>query len=637
MSEEPVGASSQSDAVSEEPVGASSQSVAVSVEPVFQNREGSSEGRLGQGVPGPGEGFSGDPPSRGRDCSEPSSSSQDPFCHLLLSPREETGASSSHGMPGVLPTVCYEDYFLADDHPAFPLVGTWTLVHFLVHVLDVAGCGVLAFLGDRAEEWRMLRATSCFLRQALAAAVAALFRVGPYAVVFQGPQDFLAAEHYICRGELLGYDAEPTASSSLSAQAGPEFPQVFWGPPYTVHYLWRLFAQHGYHLLCFLGDRVSDWFVLRGVASGFRACVVYGLMLWLERTGRRYRSRYLTNAENSQEAAQAYLRTGQRVFPYELAPEDTGRRDDPEVLVDQEGSSDESSEDSGSSTTEPSAYSATESSEGVPVLTDPSGSRPLEREVERPVVRYAAAEGALVVFYGDDCFEVPLEGWPVGAIQVIVEGLETGDWSGWQEALQSVLRPRTEEAGPSERLQIIRYGHLWGRWARFWALVAVLLGVLIWGLQGVGAVTVKGEDWHCVSGDPLSLESQALQLRSEEGSAVAWVEESSDCEGTTWWLVVLCCLLIGAWEITKYTVSRITRGSGAREQGTQTSDLNIVPMPLPPGVRSRARILYNLWRAGYRIQADEYPERIRAVFDGLVGDWLVRNDEGLISSPSSSD
>ena len=307
------------------------------------------------------------------------------------------------------------------------------------------------------------------------------------------------------------------------------------------------------------------------------------------------------------------------------------------MLVDQEGSSDESSEDSGSSTTEPSAYSATESSEGVPVLTDPSGSRPLEREVERPVVRYAAAEGALVVFYGDDCFEVPLEGWPVGAIQVIVEGLETGDWSGWQEALQSVLRPRTEEAGPSERLQIIRYGHLWGRWARFWALVAVLLGVLIWGLQGVGAVTVKGEDWHCVSGDPLSLESQALQLRSEEGSAVAWVEESSDCEGTTRWLVILCCLLIGAWEITKYTVSRITRGSGAREQGTQTSDLNIVPMPLPPGVRSRARILYNLWRAGYRIQADEYPERIRAVFDGLVGDWLVRNDEGLISSPSSSD
>ena len=103
-----------------------------------------------------------------------------------MSPREETGASSSHGMPGVLPTVCYEDYSLADDHPAFPLVGTWTLVHFLVHVLDVAGCGVLAFLGDRAEEWRMLRATSCFLRQALAAAVAALFRVGPYAAVFQG-------------------------------------------------------------------------------------------------------------------------------------------------------------------------------------------------------------------------------------------------------------------------------------------------------------------------------------------------------------------------------------------------------------------------------------------------------------------
>ena len=38
------------------------------------------------------------------------------------------------------------------------------------------------------------------------------------------------------------------------------------------------------------------------------------------------------------------------------------------------------------------------------------------RELGLPVVRYVAAEGALMVFYGDDNFEVPLLGWSAEAV-----------------------------------------------------------------------------------------------------------------------------------------------------------------------------------------------------------------------------
>ena len=97
------------------------------------------------------------------------------------------------------------------------------LAHFLVHVFDVEGARLLSLLGDRAAEWRVVRETSSFMRHAVAAAIACLFGDGPYAVVFQGPQGSLGAEHYLCTGEFLGYEVAPggpsegVASGSVSA------------------------------------------------------------------------------------------------------------------------------------------------------------------------------------------------------------------------------------------------------------------------------------------------------------------------------------------------------------------------------------------------------------------------------------
>ena len=108
------------------------------------------------------------------------------------------------------------------------------------------------------------------------------------------------------------------------------------------------------------------------------------------------------------------------------------------------------------------------------------------------------------MFYGDDSFEFPLLGWSAEAVQGIVEGLESGDWSGWEEALQSIPRPDIEEAEPSERLQSIRYGRLWRHWARFWVLVAAILGFLLWGLQGAGAVELGSGSGNCISVRPVA-------------------------------------------------------------------------------------------------------------------------------------
>ena len=61
-----------------------------------------------------------------------------------------------------------------------------------------------------------------------------------------------------------------------------------------------------------------------------------------------------------------------------------------------------------------------------------------------------------------------------------------------------------------------------------------------------------------------------------------------------------------------------------KEEGTQTLDRGIIAMPLESHVPNRSKILYSLWRAGYRFDICEYSERVRVEFEGLVGAWLAR-------------
>ena len=598
-------------------------------------------------VQGPGEGLSGASVVPGGVQFGGSSSSQDVYNSLLDSPREQNGASSSHGMSASLSPGTYEDYYPTDSHPEFPLVGTWLVVHYLVQVLSIAGVGVLQFLGHRADEWRRLRATSCYLRYGFVGAAADLLREGPFAVVFSGPQWVLAVEHYVCRGELLGYEREdePEPTCEPVRSEAPTFPQVYWGPPNTVHYLWCLFARFGYGLLSFLGDRVVDWYVLRTVAPGFRSCVLYGLILWLERTSVRYRSRYLTETASSWNAAQTYLRTGQREGPFGPALEDIDRDDDPslddnpyrvqraegvpvrQIFVDSSSSS-ESSEDSADSTTEPSVVSASESSECLPAVSDCPGPLPLGKEVGLPVVSYAATEGALIVFYGDDSFKVPLEGWTVEEVQGVVEGLETGVWRDWAEVPQSRLSPDPEEANPSERLKLIRYGRLWGRLARLVVFFGVVLWFLLYGLRRVSAGEVA-----LVEGGECVANGGCLQVYQSTEEATGSV---GNCDGTTLEFLCKIILVVGTWEIVKRACQWMClRRKTLVHTGSQTHPLGIVPMPLSQGIPNRGHILFSLWRGGYKIDAEDYSEKIRSRFHSLVGHYLSRVEEGLVSEGSS--
>ena len=55
----------------------------------------------------------------------------------------------------------------------------------------------------------------------------------------------------------------------------------------------------------------------------------------------------------------------------------------------------------------------------------------------RPVAgtRYLVGPERLLVVYGDDELAVPLTGWTAEQIEAVVEGLNTGIWQGFSEAL----------------------------------------------------------------------------------------------------------------------------------------------------------------------------------------------------------
>ncbi|CAE7192737.1 GIP, partial [Symbiodinium microadriaticum] len=48
---------------------------------------------------------------------------------------------------------------------------------------------------------------------------------------------------------------------------------------------------------------------------------------------------------------------------------------------------------------------------------------------------YQAGDGVLFCWYGDDCVQVPLQGWGVSDVATIVHGLNTGDWSAFQRVI----------------------------------------------------------------------------------------------------------------------------------------------------------------------------------------------------------
>ena len=158
--------------------------------------------------------------------------------------------------------------------------------------------------------------------------------------------------------------------------------------------------------------------------------------------------------------------------------------------------------------------------------------------------------------------------------------------------------------------------------------------IVLRGVTGAGAVEVLGSDGVGAS----EACGFSLQVRPDTGDveALGWV--SPRCDGSSLRALGICLISVCLWEICKVIGRKCLKRPGSRvDASAQTSELNVVPMPLAEGMPSRARILYSFWRAGYMIRADGYSERIQREFEALVGGCLVRNEEGLVSSQSSSD
>ena len=180
---------------------------------------------------------------------------------------------------------------------------------------------------------------------------------------------------------------------------------------------------------------------MRTVATGFRASVTYGLIMWLQRTGQRFRA----DPQPTWDAAQVYLQSGQREYPFaEAEAEDVDWEDDPTLherphrqeafapavqrrLVFELDNSESSSSGSAASTIEPSL---------VEVSSETASSE----------ARVVPGEGTVTnrgsVLYVDDQALIPLPGWGLLEVQAIVLGMNSGDWSEFQRLLeQKTLDP----------------------------------------------------------------------------------------------------------------------------------------------------------------------------------------------------
>ena len=404
-----------------------------------------------------------------------SSSSTAPYVPILptLELDEPTGTSSgSHGFNSHWDlAVTYEDCFQSgDDLEGFPYVGTWVRVHFLVRLFSAAGLLILRFLGRGADGWWQLRTTSNYQRYALAQSVYEALKVGPRALEFECPQWFELVDRWVAEGG--GFDEGGDEDSRFQ-----HFPYVVWAPPHTTHYLWKLFLLQGYQILSFLGTRVREWAYLRSTAQGFRSHVVMALILWLRATG----PQRMADGVVSFHAAEVYLNTGQRQFPFAVDDSDDEELDarphraavEPipapvrRVFAADSSSSDSSEDSEQTSTAEPS------SSEVGLLPGNVSGELELPEASSQTVARYAAFPGILRVFYVDDYFDVPLQGWTEADIGAIIAGLESGDWTNWEQALEA--RGSISDVANQEPSQDSAFRSVAGRSGRLaWAAASSL-------------------------------------------------------------------------------------------------------------------------------------------------------------------
>ena len=502
---------------------------------------------------------------------------------------------------------------------------------------------VLFFLGDAAREWLELRVTSILVRVALVEALAAVWRAGPNALMFSGPQWQAAVEDHL--------QVRAVISASRARVAAQEaFPYVPWGQQ-RVHYLWRVLDLNGSEVLEFLGDRVPEWWSFRVTSSGFMTYGLFAVSSWLEDR----RGRNVATTFGFVDAGEAYMQSEQSDFEDDPTLDELPLRprqlnvDLPPVVGFGAFFDDSEVSSEGDSTGEPSVVSGVSAGSELEAAfreeeeeTSGDGSEWL---VGVGVVSYEAALGSLIVCTGDDRFEVPLPSWSLSSVEAVVQGLQTGTWSNWQEILDSAPPAADDSAqssvlldGPGDGLPYVRGARgLRARvsWA-FWIRVLVILWAWV-GVVSGSEVSVVPKDAQMEVYTP-ACTSHELQVRSyAEGIVKPW-DEDFQCDGSVLWELFKVCLIVGIWELAKFLWHRARRACVTTcSTACQTCDHSFVPLPLPEGIRSRARILFCLWRAGYAVDSEPYPEDVRSELFWLIGDRLKRLEDGEASESASSE
>ena len=582
-----------------------------------------------------------------------SSSSTDPCPVPFHEGEVSIGVSSgSHGMVVHQDSwgPCYEDLVgIPEETAEFPWVGVWHRVHFVAYLLSEAGETLLGMLGERDVTWYLLRTTSNAVRSALMNAIVGGLRKGPYSVMFQGAQWWLAVEEYL----LTGYpECDPAENWEGRSQG---FPFVTWAPGITVHYLWRVFAIMGGRLLAFLGDRTSEWGRLRSAARGFHSHVLYAVLGWLRDTS----VQRVADGRCSFEAADAYILSGVRTFPFE---EREGIEDDADIderpirglawrpdpvlrlapvaeaLLASSSSSSADSEDTGSSTTDPSVGS-------LGVLSSSEDGREPQAEglaqLPGPLpatagLAYAAEDGCLVVTYVDDVNRVPLPGWTVEEVETIVQGLQTGDWSLFQE-MMAESRDVSVEVHSGGVVQEPQGPRTWtgfqgfgfrGVFLVFWILFSFLKVAVA---QGSGFLEVETQCSSSEEAFELAVIPAPLDVEDPRE------EQVYGCDGSTMWEIAKSFLIVLIWEASRRIWNRRFQGKTVlRDASCQTSEGGVVVLPLGSEVRCRSSILFCFWRAGLKVEVDAYPERIQSEFYHSVGAYLSRLEDGIVSESDSN-
>ena len=503
-------------------------------------------------------------------------------------------------------------------------------------------------LGARDRTWFVLRVASSAVRHVFANAVAEGFRKGPHAIRFQGAQWMMAVEEYLHTGY------PETDSTEVWVGAVEVFPYVRWAPGITVHYLWRVFAICGSRLLACLGDRVVEWGRLRSSARGFHSHVLYAVIGWLRDTG----IQRVADGWCSFEAADAYILSGVRAFPFE---EREDAEDDPTIderpvrglawrpnpvlrlapvadaLLGASSSSSGSLEGDESSTADPSVGSvdALGSSEDGREAQLESVSSRLGLASGQAGPTYAADEGFLLVAYVDDVLRVPLPGWTLEEVDTIVHGLQTGDWGLFQ---QMMARAQEGSSGLSSEGVVpgLRGFRMLTRFQGFGLRGVFLIFWIIFSLLKVAVAQESGfsEAVDLWSGPKDSCELTATPAFPDIGDPDG--EQGYGCDGSVLWEIARFVSIGLIWEASRLLWNKWFRSRKlSRDVGSQTEGDGVLCLPLGAEVRCRSRILFCLWRAGFKFEVDTYPERIQSEFYHSVGTYLSRLEDGVVSESES--